>query len=427
MLKQSLDDEIKVGNKDMTSAKDGIAQNKETKSRAEGDLQTTSKELKGNIEQKADLHRDCMSRAEEFETTTTSRGEELKALATAKKIIKEATGGALNQMSFLQRSEISSSADIARYAAVRLVRALARKTDAPILAQLATRMAAALRSSTSADIFGKVKSLITDMIAKLEKEGDADATEKAYCDKEMSESAEQKTQKEAKVEKLTVSIDQMTSKTALLKSQVAELEKALADMASSQQEMDKLRREENNEFVEEKSELEKGIAGVQKALKVLKDYYASNKGHSAADGAGSGIIGLLEVCESDFSKGLADMVAAENAAQTSYERASNENKLEKATKDKDIEYKTRESAQLDKSVAEASSDREGAQDELDSILEYRKTLKDRCIAKAESFEEKAGRRAAEIDGLKQALEILDSQVALTQQGTARDVRHHHAA
>jgi hypothetical protein len=425
MLKQSLENEIKVGNKDMTSAKEGIAKNKETKSRAEGDLDVTSKELKGNIEQKADLHRDCMSRAEEFETTTNSRGEELKALATAKKIIKEATSESLIQISFIQREKISSSADIARYAAVRVVRDLAHKEHAPMLAQLAKRMSATLRSG-SKDVFGKVKSLITDMISKLEKEGEEAATEKAYCDKEMAESAEKKTDKEAKVQKLTVSIEQMTSKSARLKSQVAALEKALADMASSQAEMDTLRKEENKDFVEEKDELEKGIAGVQKALKVLKDYYASDKGHSAAEGASSGIIGLLEVCESDFTKGLADATAAENAAQSAYDRATNENKIEKATKEKDVEYKSAESIQLDKSVAESSSDRQGAQDELDAVLDYRKSLKGRCIAKAESYKERADRRAAEIDGLKQALDILDSQVALEQQGTLRFLKRHHA-
>ena len=48
----------------------------------------------------------------------------------------------------------------------------------------------------------------------------------------------------------------------------------------------------------------------KKALSVLKDYYAKgDKSHSAAEGAGSGIISLLEVCESDFTKGLTEMTA----------------------------------------------------------------------------------------------------------------------
>merc|ERR1719426_488814 len=103
-----------------------------------------------------------MASAEEFQQATKSRGEELNALATAKKIIKESTGGAagqsygLNQVSFLQ---------------------------------VASRMASAMRLGAAAgeDPFAKVKGLITDMISTLESEAEEDASQKAYCDKEMSE------------------------------------------------------------------------------------------------------------------------------------------------------------------------------------------------------------------------------------------------
>ena len=51
--------------------------------------------------------------------------------------------------------------------------------------------------------------------------------------------------------------------------------------------------------------LVQGIDGVQKALKVLRDYYSKPAGdHDTASGGGATIIGLLEVCESDFEKGL---------------------------------------------------------------------------------------------------------------------------
>jgi predicted nucleic acid-binding Zn-ribbon protein len=432
MLKQSLEDEIKFNKKDMAAAKNGIAQSEQSKSSAQGDLDVTSKDLKADIEQKADLHHDCMSKAEEFQTSTKSRGEELKALAEAKKVIKEATGGAtditygLNQVSFVQKSGISTRADLAGLEAVRLVRDLARKENAPMLAQLAVRMGAVLRSSGSDDVFGKVKALIRDMIDRLEDTASADATEKAYCDKELSESADKKADKEAEIQKLTTSIDQMAAKSAQLKEQVAALQKSLAELASSQAEMNKMRQEEHAIFVSDKADLEQGVAGVQTALKVLRDYYASEKGHAAAEGAGQGIIGLLEVCESDFSKGLADMVASEEAAQSSYDRATKENEIETATKDQDVKYKNAESTSLDKSVSEASSDRSGVQDELDAVLDYRKSLKARCVAKAESYSERAARRAAEIDGLRQALEILNSQTALLQQGAVHFLRRHSA-
>merc|ERR1719329_916967 len=113
MLKQSLTDEIKFTNADMDKAKKGMSESQEKKANAEGDLTVTTKDLNEDLATKKTLHQDCMNAAEEFELSTKSRGEELNALATAKKVIKETTGGAagqtyLNQVSFLQRAQVSS-------------------------------------------------------------------------------------------------------------------------------------------------------------------------------------------------------------------------------------------------------------------------------------------------------------------------------
>merc|ERR1711959_832780 len=102
--------------------------------------------------------------------------------------------------------------------------------------------------------------------------------------------------------KLSTQIDSQNAKSAKLKEEVATLQKELSELAKAQAEMDKLRAEEKSAFDKNSAEMEKGIKGVQLALKVLNEYYAKDKSHSSADGAGSGIIGLLEVCESDVGK-----------------------------------------------------------------------------------------------------------------------------
>merc|ERR1712204_156604 len=104
------------------------------------------------------------------------------------------------------RSTLSSGADLARYEAVHFVRDLARKQHSVGLTQLASMMSAAMSSRNP---FGKVKGLITDMIAKLEEEAGADATKKAYCDKELKESQEKKADKTDDIEKLSTKIEQM--------------------------------------------------------------------------------------------------------------------------------------------------------------------------------------------------------------------------
>merc|ERR1719454_1908286 len=286
---------------------------------------------------------------------------------------------------------------------------------------MATAMRAGRRSG--ADPFAKVKSLISGMIEKLEKEAEADATEKAFCDKEMSETEAKKADKEATIEKLSTKIDSMTARSAKLKEEVAVLQEELAALAKAQAEMDKLRAEEKAAFDKNSAEMKKGIEGVKLALKVLREYYAKDdKAHSSADGAGSGIIGMLEVAESDFSKGLAEMTSVEETAVAEYEAASKENAITKATKEQDVKYKTKEFKGLDKDTAEATADRSGVQEELDAVMDYYKGIKERCIAKAETYADRVKRREAEIAGLKEALNILEGEAALLQRTSKHALR-----
>merc|ERR1719265_2033813 len=155
-----------------------------------------------------------------------------------------------------------------------------------------------------------------------------------------------------------------------------------------QEEMDKARADAHA-FLASTGDLSKGLDGLRKALKVLRDYYAKDddggaallqsadevsksetnfddfmqqpaapEKHEKSRGAGDSIIGILEVAESDFAKNLAEEQAEEEAAQAEYEKVTQENKVTKAAKEQDIKYKTKEFKALDKSLTELSADRE---------------------------------------------------------------------
>jgi len=141
---------------------------------------------------------------------------------------------------------------------------------------------------------------------------------------------------------------------------------------------------------------------------------APPKKFKKSSGAGDSIIGMLEVAESDFAKNLAEEQQEEDAAQTEYDKLTQENKVTKASKEQDVKYKTKEYKALDKSVAELSSDRSGMNTELDAVLEYYDKLKERCVAKPEPYEERKKRREAEIAGLKEALSILEGEAVFIQ-------------
>merc|ERR1719261_1869466 len=144
-------------------------------------------------------------------------------------------------------------------------------------------MASTIRFSGSnkEDVFAKIKGLISDMITKLEAE--AAAAEKAFCDKELSETNAKKDDKTAEIEKLTAKIDKMTGKSKILKGEVATLQAELGALTKSQAEMDRIRQEEKALFEANEAELSKGLAGIQKALKVLNDYYSKDSAHGSSN------------------------------------------------------------------------------------------------------------------------------------------------
>jgi len=230
MLKQSLDDQIAADSTDLDQEKSSKAEAEEGKATAEGDLVVTTKELADVTAELATASATCMQTAADHEATVAARTEELGVIAEARKIIAEATGGAEAQTySFLQ---ISTRSDLKKSEVITVIKNLAKKHHSAALAQLASRVDAVVRygSQGGEDVFTKIKGMIGDMIAKLEKEAEEDATEKAYCDEEMAKTEAKQTELEDDISKLSAKIDKAAATSAKRKEQVKELQ---AELASS--------------------------------------------------------------------------------------------------------------------------------------------------------------------------------------------------
>merc|ERR1719373_1459407 len=138
--------------------------------------------------------------------------------------------------------------------------------------------------------------------------------------------------------------------------------------------------------------------------------------HTKATGEGMSIYELLDVIESDFAKDLATEEMAESTAQGEFYKMTQKNKMSTQLKNREVVYKTQEAKSLDKKIAMLSSDHETLSSEQSAVLEYYAKLKERCIAKPETYEERSRRREAEIKGLKDALSILEDEAAFVQRG-----------
>jgi len=440
MLKGSLDGQIGADNKDLLDNKNGLSAATEDKAGSQGDLQGTTTDLAESKSDLATASANCMTTAADHEATVAARKEELEVIATAKGILTETTAGAVGQSySFLEiKTEMKTSVDLRNSEVVTAVKQLAEKQHSVALNQLASRIQAVIRygNSNGDDVFTKIKGLIGDMISKLESEGESDATEKAYCDEEMAKTEAKKADLDSVIESLTTKIDRAASKSAGLKEDVKELQAELAALAKETAEMNMMRNEQNTNYRQAKADLELGLGGVQKALGVLRDYYAGAAAaslvqddsrfgslmqqpampekHGKSAGAGGSIINILEVVESDFSGNLAKEESQEADSASEYDKTTQANKISKATKEQDVKYKTQEFKGLDKDISELASDKSTTATELAAVNEYYGKIKDRCIAKPETYEERTKRREAEIDGLKEALTILEEETAFVQ-------------
>merc|ERR1719214_445994 len=189
-----------------------------------------------------------------------------------------------------------------------------------------------------------------------------------------------------------------------------------------------LRNKEKATFKAVEKDLSESEEACNAAMEVLREYYegasliqtgAKAKASVDAEGDGSGILGVLEVAASDFATGLAEARSVEQQAQAEYDKLVQEGKMLKATKTMEIKGKQSEVASLKTTMNDLSSDKEGLTGELDAVLAYLDKLKPQCETKVPTYAERKAAREQEIDGLKNALEILEAPALLQ---TGRSLR-----
>merc|ERR1711966_531835 len=105
------------------------------------------------------------------------------------------------------------------------------------------------------------------------------------------------------------------------------------------------------------SDSEAAQTAVAQALTVLREFYAKaaeatafvqqkaepeifDKPYTGMGGESGGVVGMLEVIESDFARLESDTKAAEASGQKEYDQFMTDSKVDKQAKTTDIEHKT---------------------------------------------------------------------------------------
>merc|ERR1711865_1368654 len=178
------------------------------------------------------------------------------------------------------------------------------------------RVLSAVAVRAAEDPFTKVKKMIKDLIVRLMEEANEEAEHKGWCDTELSTNEQTRKEKTEAVETLHAEIDQLEASIAKLTEDITELTKQVAELDAAMAKATKLRQEEKATNTETISDAQEAQTAVAQALTVLKEFYAKAgeataymqqpeifdapyKGMQSENG---GVVGMLEVIESDFAR-----------------------------------------------------------------------------------------------------------------------------
>jgi len=185
-------------------------------------------------------------------------------------------------------------------------------------------------------------------------------------------------------------------------------------------------RSKNTQVIKEAQEAQ---VAVEKALAVLNDFYAkaaeatsfaqsthraepeifSDEPYKGMGGESGGVVGMIEVIQSDFARLEADTSAAETAAAKECEEFMSDSKVDKTNKNADLHHKTETKQNHENALQEKTHDLAGTEKELHAAMAYYEKLKPTCVETGVSYEDRVARRKEEIESLKTALRVLNNE------------------
>jgi len=427
MLMQDLKSQLVQDKNDISTSTETKAKKLEAQAKGEGDMGDTSDQMADDTKYLDDLTATCGEKSQAFEARQQLRAEELEAIEKAIEIVSSGavSGNADKHLpSLIQTKSGNAFAQLRTTLSndqARVVQYLQQRSK-----QLNSRVLAMLAVRAAEDPFVKVKKMIKDLIVKLLEEANEEATHKGWCDTELATNEHTRKEKTEAVESLTAEIEELEASIAKGTEDITLLSQQVAELATAVKEATELREAEKEKNAETISDAQEAQTAVAQALTVLKEFYAKaskatafaqqepppvfdDEPYQGMGAESGGIVGMLEVIESDFARLQAETKANEASAAKEYEQFMNDSEIDKTKKTSDIEHKEAKKQDEAHLLESKKVDLEGTQKELDAALRYFDKLKPSCVDSGVSYADRIARREAEIDSLKEALKVLNGE------------------
>jgi len=426
-LKMALSDEIKSSEKSIAQKVAKKANCLDTAAQAKGDLEVTTAAKAEDETKLSDCLAECSARADEYEKNQVLRKDEIVAISTALKILSSdaVSGNADKHLpQFVQTSlaqlRSSSSEDGTRQRVVEFLQARAKKVDSRYLALVANR--------ASEDPFAKIKKMIKELIVKLMEEANAEASHKGFCDAELATNKQTRENKAAEAEDLTAQIEKATADIAQLTEEITTLADDIASIKGQQADAQGIRDAEKAKNSETIADAKVAQAAVEKAMQVLKDFYAKAEASALIQGTnglksemaqaskapykgmasgGGNLVDFLDVILSDFARLEAETSSAEDNSQSSHDKFMNEALDDVSLKATEQEHKEGKRDSITELNRNLKKELKLTNEELDSALKYYDELKPDCLDMGLSYADRKAQREEEIQSLKEALTMFE--------------------
>jgi outer membrane murein-binding lipoprotein Lpp len=430
----TLTDSIKYAERERAEKASTLSDHKASAAEAKGTLEQVSAEKAEDEKYLSDLESQCRLKAEAFANRQQMREEEIAAIAQAIEIIESKVSGLADKhLPALAQKKVALS--LRRSAVHSPLQARAAKLLQERGSKLGSKELVLLATKVSADPFAKVIDMIKGLIAKLQEEAAAEADHKAWCDGELKENKLTREAKTEEVNQLTAKVDELNAQVAKLTEGIQAHEKAMGEIDAAMSEATTVRQKEKAKNEETIADCEAAIAAVESALQILREFYKkagggnalvqqtpaddapasfSNDAYTGQQGSKRGVVDMIEVIHSDFSRLLSDTTSDEQESAREFDTFMEESAKDRELKRLDQLRMSRERTAINGpygSLGSAEKDLKATQGELDAALDYYDKLKPDCIQEGLSFADRAQRRQEEIDSLNEAYKIISGDLS----------------
>merc|ERR1719191_2165915 len=391
----------------------------------------------------ADTKTACETKANEWSERKRLRAEEIKSINEAISILRsddarDSFGKSFESQGFIQVEAEKKHHDKRRKVGLAMIRKTAALTKDSRLAALSTLLAMKEEPEINeADPFKEVISAIDTMLGDLKTEEETDLANKERCEKERMENTQEAKMTSKEIDTNTETIDRLTASIDAANKTIKELVAEIDDLSDQKTAAGDQRTKENTEYLGAKSDDEKAVELVERAVTVLQGFYEreglnlaqvrrvaqepfvtageaptpppttwGDEGYGGSKGEHQGIVAILGLIKEDIEKDIAKATTDEEEAVKAYDALvadidASISSLEKTKSDTEGTMAEDESARTGE-----KGERTSNQQDLDSTLEFLKEIAPGCDFIAVNFDTRLKNRQAEVDGLNKAKAIL---------------------